>query len=401
MASAFCFAHMVARRSSPDRSARRKDTEFMETKDLASNRRVAGFRALDSPRDLCRRLPLSEGSAEVVIRSRSAVSSILEGTDDRLLVVVGPCSIHDPVAGIEYAERLAELADRLRSDLHVVMRAYFEKPRTTVGWKGLINDPGLDGTFRVNDGLWSARGFLLDVIALGLPVGCEFLDPITPQYLADTVSWGAIGARTTQSQIHRQLASGLSMPVGFKNSTEGDVQSAVDAIAAASGAQVFPGIDDDGRAAIVETRGNPDGHLILRGGSGGPNYDPTSTADALDRLERSGRRRRLVIDASHANSGKDYRKQPLVAANVSGRLADGEDGIVGLMLESFLIPGRQELGAAPLVFGQSITDACIGWDTTAAVLERSAKAVARRRERINGIASVRGRVEDTHDEDHP
>ena len=320
----------------------------MDPKDLTQNRRITAIRSLISPRRLANELPLSNEIADVVIRARQAVASILDGTDDRLLVVVGPCSIHDPVAGLDYAERLASLADRLGDELLVVMRTYFEKPRTTVGWKGLINDPGLDGSFRVNDGLFAARAFLLDVVSLGIPVGCEFLDPITPQYLADAVSWGAIGARTSQSQIHRQLASGLSMPIGFKNATEGDVQVAVDAIAVAAGAQVFPGIDDQGRAAVITTRGNPDGHLVLRGGAAGPNYDVSNVARALERLERSGLARRVIIDASHGNSGKNHLRQPLVGSDLARRLAGGERGIVGLMVESFLVAGRQDLGAGPV-----------------------------------------------------
>ena len=363
-----------------DRSACGKEEETVDPKDLAQNTRITDMRSLTPPRRLADELPVSNEIADVVIRSRQAVASILDGDDDRLLVVVGPCSIHDPVAGLDYAERLASLADRLADELLVVMRTYFEKPRTTVGWKGLINDPGLDGSFRVNDGLFAARAFLLDVVSLGVPVGCEFLDPITPQYLADTVSWGAIGARTSQSQIHRQLASGLSMPVGFKNATEGDIQVAVDAIAVAADAQVFPGIDDEGRAAIITTRGNPDGHLVLRGGAAGPNCDVSSVACALERLERSGLARRVIVDASHGNSGKDHRRQPLVVTELATRLAAGERGIVGLMVESFLVPGRQDLGMGPRVFGQSITDACIGWEDTVTVLDRLAGAIARRRE---------------------
>ncbi len=345
------------------------------------DRRIANVRALTSPRQLRRRLPLTEQHRQAVVGAREIITSVLDGTDARMLVVVGPCSIHDPAAGLEYARRLADLARRLEHDLYVVMRAYFEKPRTTLGWKGLINDPELDGTFRMHDGLVTARAFLIEAVSLGLPVGCEFLDPITAQYLADTVSWGAIGARTCLSQIHRQLASGLSMPVGFKNAPDGDVQGAVDAVAASAGAQVFPGIDDDGRAAVFETSGNPDGHLVLRGGSAGPNFDEEHVADALDRLERAGLPRRVVIDASHANSAKDHRRQPLVAADIAARLAAGGEGVVGLMLESFLVPGRQDLSAGngtPLVFGQSITDACIGWEETVSVLNQLADAVARR-----------------------
>jgi 3-deoxy-7-phosphoheptulonate synthase len=343
------------------------------------NRRIAAIRTLLSPGQLREELPLPPSSRSTVRHGRDAVASILDGRDGRLLVIVGPCSIHDPTAGLEYARRLAGLAGHLDDRLVVVMRTYFEKPRTTVGWKGLINDPGLDGSHRVDDGLRAARTLLLQIIDLGLPVGCEFLDPITPQYLADAVSWGAIGARTAQSQIHRQLASGLSMPMGFKNSTEGDVQGAVDAIAAAAHAQVFPGIDDDGRAAIVETTGNPDGHVVLRGSSLGPNYDATGVADALDRLDGAGLPPRLLIDASHGNSGKDHRNQPVVAADIAARLAAGEEGIAGVMLESFLVAGRQAPAAPALVYGQSVTDACIGWSDTIDVLEQLADAVTRRR----------------------
>jgi 3-deoxy-7-phosphoheptulonate synthase len=354
--------------------------------DPIQNRRITTIRPLASPRELRDELPLTAAHEAAVRRGREVVAAVLDGTDDRLMVVVGPCSVHDPVAASEYARRLAALARQLESELFVVMRAYFEKPRTTVGWKGLINDPGLDGTFRVNDGLTMARRLLIDTVGLGLPVGCEFLDPITAAYLADAVSWGAIGARTTQSQIHRQLASGLSMPIGFKNPPDGDIQGAVDAVGAARGAQVFPGIDDDGRAAIFATAGNPHGHVVLRGSSAGPNYDGQHVAETLDRLERAGLPRCVVIDTSHANSGKDHELQPMVAAAVAQRLATGEPGVVGLMLESFLVPGRQNLaarGAADLVFGQSITDACIGWDTTEVVLSELADAMAQRR-RLTG-----------------
>jgi 3-deoxy-7-phosphoheptulonate synthase len=359
-------------------------TQTVDPNTPIQNRRITSVRGLSPPRLLRRDLPLTPENERAVRHARDEVAAVLDATDDRLLVVVGPCSLHDPAAGLEYARRLSEVAQRLQGELCVVMRAYFEKPRTTVGWKGFINDPALDGSFRVNEGLRAARAFLLEVVSLGLPVGCEFLDPITAEYLADLVSWGAIGARTTQSQIHRQLASGLSMPVGFKNSPEGDVQGAVDAVAAAASAQVFPGIDEDGRAAIFETTGNPDGHVVLRGSSSGPNFDAAAVAHALGRLEQAGLRRRVVIDASHANSAKDHRRQPAVADAIAGRLAAGEAGIVGLMLESFLVPGRQDLidGAADaLVFGQSITDACMGWETTVTVLDRLADAVAARRGR--------------------
>nr|WP_020573280.1 3-deoxy-7-phosphoheptulonate synthase [Actinopolymorpha alba] len=349
-----------------------------QTRDL----RISHTRPLLSPALLQDELPLGEDAAAVVIRGREEVTGILAGDDDRLLVVVGPCSVHDRGAALEYAGRLAALAPELTDDLCLVMRVYFEKPRTTLGWKGLINDPDLDGSYNVNKGLRVARQVLLDVLAAGLPAGCEFLDPIIPQYIADTVSWGAIGARTSESQVHRHLASGLSMPVGFKNSTSGDVQGAVDAIGAASVSHVFTGITEDGVAAILATRGNPDCHVILRGGQTGPNYDATSVADALLRLEKAGLRERLVIDASHGNSGKDHLRQPVVAQEVAAQVAAGQRGIVGVMLESFLEPGRQNLvegEADSLVYGQSITDACMGWDVTAGVLRELAQAVRVRR----------------------
>ena len=266
------------------------------------------------------------------------------------------------------------------------MRVYFEKPRTTLGWKGLINDPGLDGSYRVNEGLLAARGLLVEILSLGLPVGCEFLDPITPQYIADAVSWGAIGARTSQSQIHRQLASGLSMPIGFKNSTEGDVQGAVDAVAAAGSAQVFPGITDDGQAAIFSTSGNRDCHVVLRGADNGPNYDEKSVADLYDRLHRSGLQRRVVIDASHGNSGKNHHRQSVVAGEVAALVGEGDGGVIGVMIESFLVAGRQDLvpgRASELVYGQSITDACVDWATTLDLFDVLGAGVDRRRSLLN------------------
>jgi len=346
------------------------------------NKRITNISRLISPSELRDTLALTPAHEAAVGRGRRAVTSILNGVDDRCLVIVGPCSLHDPVAGLDYAHRLAKLAERYDGELCIVMRTYFEKPRTTVGWKGLINDPHLDGSYRVNDGLIAARGFLLEVISLGLPVGCEFLDPITAEYVADAVSWGAIGARTTQSQIHRQLASGLSMPVGFKNSPDGDVQSAVDAVGAARVSQVFPGIDRDGSAAIFETSGNPDGHVVLRGSSQGPNYDRDSVVRALDALERAGLPRRVIVDASHANSGKSHEQQVHVGQDLAQRVGQGEAGLVGVMLESFLVEGRQDFSPAPgtsLVYGQSITDACMGWDTTEAMLVALADAKAKGR----------------------
>jgi 3-deoxy-7-phosphoheptulonate synthase len=354
------------------------------------NQRILNIRPLDTPGELRRALPLSMSQQETVLQGRQAVVDALNGLDDRLLVIVGPCSLHDPVAGLEYAERLAELNSKLSNDLLIVMRTYFEKPRTIIGWKGLINDPHLDGTFRINDGLHDARSFLLKVLDLGLPVGCEFLDPITTEYLADTVSWGAIGARTTQSQIHRQMASGLSMPIGFKNPIDGDIQGAIDAVSAASVPQAFPGIDEDGRGALFETSGNADGHVVLRGSTAGPNFDAASVVDTLDRLEGQGLPRRVIIDASHANSGKDHHVQPEVAASLARRLGGGEQGIAGVMLESFLIAGRQDFEVGhtdDLIFGQSITDACIGWDTTITVLEQLASAVVTRGTRSGALVT--------------
>jgi 3-deoxy-7-phosphoheptulonate synthase len=279
----------------------------------------------------------------------------------------------------EYAQRLAAQMTRLAPDLCVAMRVYFEKPRTTIGWKGLINDPHLDGSGDVNSGLRVARSLLLEVLGLGLPVGCEFLDPITPQYISDTVCWGAIGARTVESQIHRQLGSGLSMPVGFKNRTDGNVQVAVDAVRAAAAAHAFAGIDVNGTPAILYTRGNPECHVILRGGRNAPNYDAEAVGSATALLRAASLPQRLMIDLSHDNSAKDPERQPAVAAAVAGQVASGERAIAGVMIESFLVAGRQDLGGGPLVYGQSITDGCIGWDTTVAVLDELAAAVRARR----------------------
>ncbi|MFC4945898.1 3-deoxy-7-phosphoheptulonate synthase [Pseudonocardia sp. GCM10023141] len=330
------------------------------------------------PSRLRHELPIAEPVARTVMRTRTEVADILDGNDDRLLVVVGPCSIHDPDAALDYAARLAAHAEKTAGELRIVMRTYFEKPRSTVGWKGLINDPGLDGTFDVNTGLRIARKLLLEVTALGLPVGCEFLDPITPQFIADVVSWGAIGARTAASQVHRQLCSGLSMPVGIKNGTDGDVQVAIDGVGAAAAGHVFMSIDHDGVAALVTTSGNPDCHVILRGGSSGPNHDAASVASALELLRRAHLPARILIDASHGNSGKDHVRQAEVTREIAARIAGGERGIVGVMLESFLVAGRQDLGPA-MTRGQSITDACMDWDTTAALLDELADGVSARR----------------------
>jgi 3-deoxy-7-phosphoheptulonate synthase len=346
------------------------------TRDL----RVESFRPLLPPAILLEELPLSETGSLTVTQGRRDVARILGGDDDRLLVVVGPCSIHDPVAALEYGQRLRALASEHAGDLCLVMRVYFEKPRTTVGWKGLINDPRLDGSFAINEGLRRARRLLLDLAEVGLPAGCEFLDPISPQYTSDLVSWGAIGARTTESQVHRELASGLSMPVGFKNGTDGDVQIAIDAVRSSAHPHRFLGVTEQGLCAIVATRGNPDCHVILRGGQSGPNYDSASVQKAASALRAAGLNARLMIDTSHGNSGKDYRRQPVVARDIAEQLADGESSIVGVMMESFLVEGRQELGdPSALRYGQSITDSCMGWETTVTVIGELARAVRARR----------------------
>jgi 3-deoxy-7-phosphoheptulonate synthase len=350
------------------------------TRDRVRDQRIERIEELAPPATLLEKLSLGEEREKAVVRGRGEVGNVLDGADDRLMVVVGPCSVHDPVAALEYAANLSEVARDLGEELLVVMRVYFEKPRTTTGWKGLINDPHLDNSGDVNAGLRMARTLLLKVLDLGLPVGCEFLDPITPQYIADTVSWGAIGARTTESQTHRQLGSGLSMPIGFKNRTDGNIQVAVDAVRAAAVPHAFAGIDDAGNPAILYTTGNPDGHIILRGGREAPNYDMDGVSEALSRLSEAGLPERVVIDASHDNSGKDPGMQVFAAGQVADQVADGNPYIVGMMLESFLVEGRQDLGdGSDLTYGQSITDACIDWEETVLVLGQCASAVRARR----------------------
>lgn len=344
--------------------------------------RTVSVSPLAAPRQIRDEYPADSAVAATVRAGRAATVDVLDRRDDRLMVVVGPCSVHDPDAALDYARRLAVAAAEHRDNLHVVMRVYFEKPRTTLGWKGLVNDPHLDGSFDVNTGLRLGRKLLVDISELGLPVGCEFLDPITPQYIADLVGYGSIGARTAASQVHRQLCSALSMPVGIKNSTEGDVQVAVDGTRAAAAGHVFPGTDLDGRSALIRTTGNPDCHVILRGSSAGPNYDAESVADTLDRLAKSGLPQRVVVDASHGNSQKDHERQVDVVTDLAERIAGGDRSVVGVMLESFLEAGRQDLTlgrADELTYGQSITDACLDWDTTATQLGRLAAAVAARR----------------------
>ncbi len=344
--------------------------------------RIDKLRPLLPPAILMEELPLDEDQSRQVATVRTELGDILMGRDDRLAIVVGPCSVHDTKAALDYAARLKRAADRYRSDLLVVMRTYFEKPRTTVGWKGLINDPDLDGSFAINRGLRIARGFLRDVVALGLPTATEFLDPITPQFVADLVSWGAIGARTTESQVHRELASGLSMPVGFKNGTSGAVQIAVDAVRSAASPHHFLSVTKQGLAAIVSTHGNPLCHVILRGGSNGPNYSAAHVTEATQALAKAGMRPAVMIDCSHANSGKDPRRQPEVVADVARRIAEGERAIFGLMLESFLVEGRQDpVPCKPLVYGQSITDGCLSWDGTEPLLAMMSEAVRARRGR--------------------
>ena len=352
--------------------------------DAIRDQRIERVVPLLTPQELFDELPLDETQTETVLAGRAGAHAVLDGEDDRLLVIVGPCSVHDPEACRDYAERLSAQARRLDADLLVAMRVYFEKPRTTIGWKGLINDPHLDGSGDVNTGLRVARRLLLDVLGAGLPVGCEFLDPITPQYISDLVSWGAIGARTTESQIHRQLGSGLSMPVGFKNRTDGNVQVAVDAVRAAAARHAFAGIDADGRSAILHTGGNRDCHIILRGGRGAPNYGPGDVANAEALLQSSNLPVRVMIDLSHDNSGKKPERQPAVAQAVGEQLAAGSSAIVGVMIESFLVAGSQDPGPAEtLTYGQSITDGCIDWDTTVTVLDGLATAVRARRECVS------------------
>ena len=344
--------------------------------------RINRIRALISPEVLVDDLPGDEKTARVVESARKAVGAILRGTDDRLLVVVGPCSIHDVKAATDYARRLKTVADRLAKDLFVVMRVYFEKPRTTVGWKGLINDPKLDGSFSINLGLRVARKFLLDVVQLGMPTATEFLDPISPQFVADLVSWGAIGARTTESQVHRELASGLSMPVGYKNGTSGDVQIAVDAVRSSAAPHRFLSVTKQGLAAIVSTRGNKHCHIILRGGRNGPNYHAEAIAEAGAALSKAGLRPAVMVDTSHANSQKDHKNQIKVGDALAAQVAAGSAAIFGVMIESNLVEGRQDVvPGKPLTHGQSITDACLGLPETVPVLRALAAAVRARRQK--------------------
>ena len=347
---------------------------------LTDDERIGNIVPLPPPEHLIRFFPIQGTPIEKLIAdTRRSIKEILHGRSDRLLVIIGPCSIHDPAAAVEYAGRLANVRRLLADDLEIVMRVYFEKPRTTVGWKGLINDPYLNGSFRINEGLRVARDLLVRINQAGVPAGSEFLDVISPQYIGDLISWGAIGARTTESQVHRELASGLSAPVGFKNGTDGNVRIAVDAILAAQQRHHFLSVHKNGQVAIVETRGNPDCHIILRGGRE-PNYDAASVAEACNALAQAGVNERLMVDCSHANSRKDYRRQIEVGADIAAQLATGERRIAGVMIESHLKEGRQELVPdQPIAYGQSITDACIGWEASVPLLETLADGVRRRR----------------------
>lgn len=341
--------------------------------------RICDITHVRSPSELHQEYPLSDVAAETVYNTRQAIQHLLHGSDDRLLVVVGPCSVHDPQAALEYAQRLKPLRDELSEHLLIVMRVYFEKPRTTVGWKGLINDPNLDGSFEINKGLGIARKLLLDLNEMGIPAGTEYLDLISPQYIADQVSWGAIGARTTESQGHRELASGLSCPIGFKNATNGEVRVAIDAMHAAARPHVFMSVTKDGQSAIFSTTGNADTHVILRGGRR-PNYDTESINIAAEQIADAGLIPKIMIDFSHANSNKRPEKQVRICQDVAGQIARGDRRIIGAMIESHLVAGSQNLDANDdLIFGQSITDACVGWDDTVPMLRELARASAKRR----------------------
>jgi len=347
-----------------------------ETDDL----RIKKVKQLQSPLELINKVPVSDRASVTVTAARQQFRNILHGEDDRIAVVVGPCSIHDPEAAVEYANLLMRKRQELVDDLLIIMRVYFEKPRTTIGWKGLINDPDLDNSFRINKGLQISRQLLLDLNDLGMPAGVEYLDLISPQYIADLVGWGAIGARTTESQGHRELASGLSCPVGFKNGTAGSVQIAVDAIGAAKNSHQFLSVTKEGSSAIFETAGNQDCHLILRGGKAHTNYDAASVDDACAMLEKSDLQQSLMIDCSHANSRKIPHRQQYVCRDICHQIADGDKRITGIMLESNLVEGNQKLDISkPLVKGQSITDACLSWESTAPLLDKLASAVQQRR----------------------
>jgi 3-deoxy-7-phosphoheptulonate synthase len=350
---------------------------------VTENLRIASVSPVSTPAQIQAELPLTDTAAQTTITARREISDVLAGRDDRLLVIVGPCSIHDPQAALDYASRLQPLREQLGQQLLIVMRVYFEKPRTTVGWKGLINDPDLNDSYNINRGLRLARKLLLDLAERGMPAGVEYLDLLTPQYLSDLVSWGAIGARTTESQLHREMASGLSCPVGFKNGTDGSVKVAVDAVMAARNPHRFLSLTQWGQIGIFETAGNPDTHIILRGGSTGTNYDAKSVEAACAALSKAGLQPQVMIDFSHANSQKQHKRQIAVAEDVGLQIAAGDARIIGVMIESHLVEGRQDIGSREtMVYGQSVTDACIGWDDTADVLRSLAAHVAQRQARL-------------------
>jgi 3-deoxy-7-phosphoheptulonate synthase len=354
---------------------------FPETVDV----NIRQLDPIPAPRYFLKEIPLTDEMSDLVLKSRQEIRDVLNGKDDRLLAIVGPCSIHDPKAAHEYAAKLAAVKKELEDQLVIVMRVYFEKPRTTIGWKGLINDPDLDGQFNIRKGMWLARKVLTDVLSVGLPAATEWLDPITPQYICDLISWGAIGARNTESQVHRQLASGMSMPIGFKNATDGSIKAPTDSCFASAQQHTFFGIDHMGRAAVVKTLGNPDCHVVLRGSSSGPNYDAESVANAMKLIREempveSAAAHGLIVDCSHGNSGKDEHRQVEVVRNIASRIAEGEEGITGIMMESFIEGGSQKPAPlAELTYGQSITDKCLSWQITEALLRELAQAVGKRR----------------------
>ena len=353
---------------------------------LTDNTRITGLMEVSPPNEIITELPISADSSELVFKSRKEISDILHGRDDRLVVVVGPCSIHDPESALEYAKRLKSLEVKLSNQLKIVMRVYFEKPRTTIGWKGLINDPNLDNSYDVNLGLRKARKVLLDINNLGLPAGTEFLDMITPQYLADLISWGAIGARTTESQIHRELASGLSCPVGFKNSTNGSIQVAIDAIGSASNSHIFLSITKEGKSAIFNSSGNEDCHVILRGGSD-TNYESSFVESTSKELEAAKKSKNVMIDMSHGNSKKQFKRQLIVNKDISDQISSGEDRIFGVMIESNLEEGNQKIGPLEEIkYGQSITDACVGWNDTEIMINQLSTAIENKRKKLHKSA---------------
>lgn len=358
--------------------------------DITSDLHVIETRPLLSPAFVKSELPIAKEVAQLVAQTRDRIRNILEGKDKRVLVVVGPCSIHDIAAAKEYGSRLTKLRSRFQDSLEIVMRVYFEKPRTTVGWKGLINDPNLDNSYDINTGVRIARKLLLDLAEIGLPAATELLDPITPQYIADLICWTAIGARTTESQIHRQMASGLSMPVGYKNGTDGSFKAAIDAMLTAKISHHFLGINQDGLASIVRTTGNPDGHLVLRGGAAKPNYEAVDIEAAANALKEKAMNSRLMIDCSHGNSRKDYLKQVDVLHNINQQIEAGSQQIAGVMIESHLVAGNQKIAQdkSALMYGQSITDACVDWETTETMLHSLAASVAKGRPEVNRTASI-------------